>query len=533
MNLNEYIDEYIDDHTHWYISKVKEINKETINEFAKGLRLIINLLSPFPDKQTIKTFSKFFDSKQLELIKQDSAQIEITFESELFLSLQILNKNLRDLSHVEATNKEKFLMFQKMLSDFQYQKDSDHFRRTYDSYFITNDLNIHFRNFFSWLKKFGFIGKYNNRSRICFITDIGYKFAETSDDISKTSAIFHNQIKKLQVWNPTLNVRYEKIRVNPYYFILEILLKLSDNYFTRDEYVLFITKAKSNSKIEVKKVIELINKYRILTDDEKRTYKENIRNSDLEKYPERSRPLIVEIFDTYSKEIGAYTFGNLIINDGNKITLFNTEQAEVEINSFNNSFGYIDIKDEYDWVRHYGSLDGMSIEEIIDLYVRYELSDKQIEVKFEYIKDENTKKEIIEEIQNKLFEKAVEKYFIINLKEISPNLKIYKKGEKNGNQFQTEVGPIDLLCFDKHTKQFVVIEFKRDQVSDDTVGQILRYMGWVYMNLSPDDTKVHGYIVGKNFPEKLHYALFGLQINETYDLIHLHEHQFDDNNLPP
>ena len=66
------------------------------------------------------------------------------------------------------------------------------------------------------------------------------------------------------------------------------------------------------------------------------------------------------------------------------------------------------------------------------------------------------------------------------------------------------LGRIDLLVKDKKTGSHVVIELKRNQSSDDTVGQVLRYMGWVKEKMS--DQNVRGLIVAGKYDEKLDYA---------------------------
>src|SRR5262245_26293330 len=42
-----------------------------------------------------------------------------------------------------------------------------------------------------------------------------------------------------------------------------------------------------------------------------------------------------------------------------------------------------------------------------------------------------------------------------------------------------DIGIIDIPAQDKKTKQFVVIEPKTNQTSDDTIGQLTHYMGWL------------------------------------------------------
>ena len=57
---------------------------------------------------------------------------------------------------------------------------------------------------------------------------------------------------------------------------------------------------------------------------------------------------------------------------------------------------------------------------------------------------------------------------------------------------------------DKISKDYVVIELKRNQTSDDTVGQIARYMGWVEEHLECENVK--GVIVCGKYDQKLDYA---------------------------
>jgi len=90
------------------------------------------------------------------------------------------------------------------------------------------------------------------------------------------------------------------------------------------------------------------------------------------------------------------------------------------------------------------------------------------------------------------------------------NLRILKdsSGEIIGQQYDTKgIGIIDLLCVDKKTGDYCVIELKRGpETSDDVVGQLSRYMGWVNANLAKGKI-VHGIIVTGGHDEKLRYAV--------------------------
>ena len=81
---------------------------------------------------------------------------------------------------------------------------------------------------------------------------------------------------------------------------------------------------------------------------------------------------------------------------------------------------------------------------------------------------------------------------------------IHEDGELISQQYPTDIGKIDILAMDKKSKNFVVIELKKNQTSDDTVGQLLRYMGWIKKNKK--DEGVKGIIVAGQFDNKLDHA---------------------------
>lgn len=97
--------------------------------------------------------------------------------------------------------------------------------------------------------------------------------------------------------------------------------------------------------------------------------------------------------------------------------------------------------------------------------------------------------------------------------------------EKNGRQYPTEIGRIDLLAKNIKTGEYVVIELKRDRVADKVIGQCLRYMGWVHLNLSKNKT-VKGIIVANKIEPELEYAKAGLQ-HPIKDIVTLRSFEFD------
>ncbi len=69
------------------------------------------------------------------------------------------------------------------------------------------------------------------------------------------------------------------------------------------------------------------------------------------------------------------------------------------------------------------------------------------------------------------------------------------------------LGRIDILARDRATGDFVVIELKRDQTDDETIGQLSRYMGWAEEHkAAPQGVGVRGIIVVHQITPKLRAA---------------------------
>ncbi len=107
-------------------------------------------------------------------------------------------------------------------------------------------------------------------------------------------------------------------------------------------------------------------------------------------------------------------------------------------------------------------------------------------------------------------ERHLQEFMIDNWELIDLNGKwdIFEEdGELVGVEYGTDIGQIDLLCKAKSGSGWLVIELKRRQTEDQTVGQVLRYMGWVQENMADDKTPVKGLIICREDTPKLRYAL--------------------------
>lgn len=105
-------------------------------------------------------------------------------------------------------------------------------------------------------------------------------------------------------------------------------------------------------------------------------------------------------------------------------------------------------------------------------------------------------------------EKQLEDFIIHNWEKTELGEKynlIIEDGELISQQYRTDIGPIDILAKDKQSNSFVVIELKKNQTSDDTIGQLARYMGWIQEH--KNDNEVKGIIIAGHYDRKLEYAL--------------------------
>lgn len=117
--------------------------------------------------------------------------------------------------------------------------------------------------------------------------------------------------------------------------------------------------------------------------------------------------------------------------------------------------------------------------------------------------------EAIEDPNAFVLEKYLEDFVISNFDTIfKSQLKIFEDADGNdGQQYATDIGPIDILAVEPTSRSFVVIELKKGRPSDQVVGQILRYMGWVKKNLCSTGQAVKGLIICRDHDPKLAYAL--------------------------
>ena len=80
-------------------------------------------------------------------------------------------------------------------------------------------------------------------------------------------------------------------------------------------------------------------------------------------------------------------------------------------------------------------------------------------------------------------------------------------GEKVGQQYPTDTGPMDILAIKKDKTELLVVELKKGRASDVVVGQTLRYMGYAAQELAEQNQRVRGIIIALEDDQRIRRAL--------------------------
>jgi restriction system protein len=127
--------------------------------------------------------------------------------------------------------------------------------------------------------------------------------------------------------------------------------------------------------------------------------------------------------------------------------------------------------------------------------------------------------ETIENPESFALEKHLEEFLIKNWNqtEFGKDYSIWENdGELAGQQYETDTGPIDILAISKDKKTILVVELKKGRASDNVVGQIQRYMGFVKEELAEREQAVKGAIIALDDDKRIRRALAVTQNIDFY-----------------
>jgi restriction system protein len=118
--------------------------------------------------------------------------------------------------------------------------------------------------------------------------------------------------------------------------------------------------------------------------------------------------------------------------------------------------------------------------------------------------------ETIENAAAFVMEKHLEDFLVRNWAQtdLGKEYDIFEEaGEKVGQQYSTDTGPLDILAISKDKKSLLVVELKKGRASDVVVGQTLRYMGYVQEVLAEEGQAVRGAIIALEDDQRIRRAL--------------------------
>lgn len=118
--------------------------------------------------------------------------------------------------------------------------------------------------------------------------------------------------------------------------------------------------------------------------------------------------------------------------------------------------------------------------------------------------------ETVEDPSAFAMEKHLEDFLVQNWAqtELGKEYDIFEEdGERVGQQYATDTGPVDILAISKDKKTLLVVELKKGRASDVVVGQILRYMGYVHDELAEAYQTVQGVIIALEDDQRIRRAL--------------------------
>jgi hypothetical protein len=126
----------------------------------------------------------------------------------------------------------------------------------------------------------------------------------------------------------------------------------------------------------------------------------------------------------------------------------------------------------------------------------------------------DTSTEVVESAESFALERQLEQFLLENWDRtpLAKDWAIFTTPDdpEAGNQCPTDIGRIDILAVHKTQPRFLVVELKRNQGTDQTVGQALRYVGWVKKHLAKDGQSVEALIIAHKAEKAAHYAMLTL-----------------------
>jgi Endonuclease NucS len=330
------------------------------------------------------------------------------------------------------------------------------------------------------------------------ISNAGHSFLTSSapDELLSLQAL------RYQFWNPSVGTKkaHGSIRVHPIPFLIRLFFTIEGQAISNEEYNLFVSRAKAIDDVE--NVADQIYAFRSLDLDVQKALTRKCLNYMLGGAKRKSIYNTVSLNRTYAYRMWALS--DMVEHDNHGLKFVSRNYrgaARSYLERYSTEATYIDFasqKEFFAWMSDTSSfpLKTTALEIYID---RGDLESSILTQRSLGIapKEINKFKKML--ISEKTLEDNIDANLSIVGNAIGRTLKMI------GRQYQTTVGPIDILAQDVSTDQYVVIELKKGRSADRVFGQVSRYMGWIRNNLA-DGQAVAGVIVAQSIDDKLRAA---------------------------
>lgn len=330
------------------------------------------------------------------------------------------------------------------------------------------------------------------------ISEAGEQFLASDDP----AALLSLQALRHQFWNPCVGTRraHGAIKLHPVPFLVRLLIALGGEGIANEEYILFVSRAKSIDDVEA--VADSIFDFRALDPDTRAALVIKCKSYMLGGSKRSSIYNTIALNRTYAYRM--WSLSSMIEHDDQTLRFVSQKYRGADrhyLERYVTDGAYIEFasqKEFFSWMSASGLFPTKSV--ALDVYI----DRGDIEASILAKKQLGTPaREVTKFKRMMISEKTLEDNIEANLAIVGNA--IQRKLRLVGRQYETTVGPIDILARDQSLGQYVVIELKKGRSADRVFGQISRYMGWVRENLA-DGTAVAGVIVAQTIDAKLKAA---------------------------
>lgn len=310
------------------------------------------------------------------------------------------------------------------------------------------------------------------------------------------------QALRYQFWNPCVGTSraHGTVKLHPVPFLVRLFIALGGDGVSNEEYILFVSRSKSIDEVEA--VADRIGEFRALDQETREALVAKCNSFMLGGSKRTSIYNTISLDRTYAYRM--WSLSGMIEHDDQTLRFVSKAYRGVDrayLERYVADGTYIEFasqKEFFSWMSAPGLFPTKSV--ALDIYV----DRGDIEASTLIKKQLGTSaREVTSFRRMMISEKTLEDNIEANLSIVGNA--VDRKLQFVGRQYETTIGPIDILTRDRSSGQYVVIELKKGRSADRVFGQISRYMGWVRENLA-DGKAVAGVIVAQAIDDKLKAA---------------------------